>query len=59
MDMLNDHIRLVQFGHDGDVEKINLILRLAWLVAHQSYLSMKWGSNYCFNLCEWLTALIM
>ena len=29
MDMLNDHIRLVQFGYDGDVEKINLLLRLA------------------------------
>ena len=31
MDMLNDHIRLVQFGYDGDVEKINLLLRLALL----------------------------
>jgi hypothetical protein len=29
MDMLNDHIRLVQFGYDGEVEKINLLLRLA------------------------------
>lgn len=29
MDMLNDHIRLVQFGYDGDVDKINLLLRLA------------------------------
>ena len=35
MDMLNDHIRLVQFGYDGEVEKISLLLRLAPLVMHQ------------------------
>ena len=35
MDMLNDHIRLVQFGYDGDVDKINLLLRLAHSAPHQ------------------------
>lgn len=32
MDMLNDHIRLVQFDYDGDVDKINLLLRLACII---------------------------
>ena len=63
VDTLNDHIRLVQFGYDGDVEKINLLLRLAFLMAHQrTYLCTssfkEMGSNYCFDLYEWLTALV-
>ena len=32
MDMLNDHIRLVQFGYDGDLENIYSLLRLVCAV---------------------------
>ena len=28
MDMMNDHIRLVQFGYDGKLENIHSLLRL-------------------------------
>ena len=27
MDMMNDHIRLVQFGYDGELENIHSLLR--------------------------------